>query len=415
MRSRPPDAESPRPAVGRKLVLRAPRGYRRRPPRWPSTSAPASRSVASGPTGSCRSIPLSPTASFSPSAALPISSMSTIWASPGLPVGISEVGIVPAAPMPVRDDAMPVVLGCDAGMSLSVSGQVVPLRAETTVGALRAGALVTAVPCGPIHLASGEQELTVNPSGAFSVNRVQVRTDRWSSAPASEASQRVSRPTTLRWDATHREAKVDAAPSTRVLVIPESTNPGWKARLDGTDLQPLTVNGWQQGWIIPAGTSGTVALTYPLDGPYRWSLGLGLAVLAVVLALAFGGARWSRYESSPSGLDPLDHRNSPTVLGAVAFLGASWLLAGWWGLALSTVVGAGMWRWTTRKDQRPLRRRPVVAAFTLFFFAATCGLAAGPWKSPTGYNGFDWWVQALALAAVAVTMWRSILHRNLST
>ncbi len=405
----------PAPQLVEKLVLRAPRGYPAAPTEVAVDLGTGEQIRRVGPDGV---VPLDPAVTdrivLTVRRAADLINVNDLGFARPAPVGISEVGIVPAAPMPVRDDAMPVVLGCDAGMSLSVSGQVVPLRAETTVGALRAGAPVTAVPCGPIHLASGEQELTVNPSGAFSVNRVQVRTDRWSSAPASEASQRVSRPTTLRWDATHREAKVDAAPSTRVLVIPESTNPGWKARLDGTDLQPLTVNGWQQGWIIPAGTSGTVALTYPLDGPYRWSLGLGLAVLAVVLALAFGGARWSRYESSPSGLDPLDHRNSPTVLGAVAFLGASWLLAGWWGLALSTVVGAGMWRWTTRKDQDRYGGAPVVAAFTLFF-AATCGLAAGPWKSPTGYNGFDWWVQALALAAVAVTMWRSILHRNLST
>jgi arabinofuranan 3-O-arabinosyltransferase len=74
------------------------------------------------------------------------------------------------------------------------------------------------------------------------------------------------------------------------------------------------------------------------------------------------------------------------------------------------VVGAGMWRWATRKDRDRYRGAPVVAAFTLFF-AATCGLAAGPWKSSTGYNGFDWWVQALALAAIAVTMWRSILDQ----
>ncbi len=324
-------------------------------------------------------------------------------------VGISEIGIVPAAPMPIPDDHRPVRLGCDAGLTMSVSGQVVPLRADTTVGALRSGAAVTAVPCGPLALGRGEQELTVNAGPAFWVDGTELRTPRWSSADAA-AETGYRTPAVDRWDATHRRVRVDAAPATRVLVVPESANPGWRARLLGTDLTPLTVNGWEQGWIVPAGAHGTIDLTYPLDGPYRWSLGLGLAALAVVLALASVPLRWSRHTG---GLAPAEMPAETGAgagasrLGALGCLGAWWLLAGWWGLAVSALVGAGLWWWARSPGRR--RGAPVVAVFGLFF-AAACGLAAGPWRSPTGYHGFDWWVQGLALAAVALVMWRSVLR-----
>jgi len=48
-----------------------------------------------------------------------------------------------------------------------------------------------------------------------------------------------------------------------VLVVPESINPGWTARMaDNSVLAPVTVNGWQQGWVLPAGASGPVTLSF---------------------------------------------------------------------------------------------------------------------------------------------------------
>ncbi|NNG97389.1 DUF3367 domain-containing protein [Gordonia araii NBRC 100433] len=466
----------PAPQRVEKLVLGLPRGY---------PAAPTEVAVDLGTGEQVRRVAADGTVSLEPAVTdrivltvrrgSDLINVNTLGFARQAPVGISEVAIVPAAPMPMRDDRRPIHIGCDAGLSMSVSGQVVPLRVDTTVGALRSGAPVTALPCGPVLLGGGEQELSVNPGAGFTVDTVDLRTRAagdsphsrpWSrytgSAGASPAldhlegsahghgdrtpptekeeysdgdrviatKERSYRdPATERWDATTRRVRVDPSTTDRVLVVPESMNPGWRARLNGTDLTALTVNGWQQGWVIPAGASGTVELAFPLDGLYRWALGLGLALLAAVLALAFvrvGGrgrvgetrSPWSRYTrlaSSPGtrppwGTSPTGQSSPrPPWTGAAAWLVASWLLAGWPGLALSTSVGAAVWWWTQNRDRWP--GAPVVAAFTLFF-AATCALASGPWKSPTGYNGFEWWVQALALAAVAVTMWRSILDQN---
>ena len=59
------------------------------------------------------------------------------------------------------------------------------------------------------------------------------------------------------WTADHREVDVPPSQASRVLVVPESINPGWTARTaDGAELTPVTVNGWQQGWVVPAGHAG---------------------------------------------------------------------------------------------------------------------------------------------------------------
>ena len=73
-----------------------------------------------------------------------------------------------------------------------------------------------------------------------------------------------------------------------MLVVPESVNPGWTARTaDGAALTPVIVNGWQQGWVVPAGEPGTVTLSFPLQRhlPRRIDRGLCLLPLLLVMAL----------------------------------------------------------------------------------------------------------------------------------
>ena len=73
-----------------------------------------------------------------------------------------------------------------------------------------------------------------------------------------------------------------------MLVVPESINPGWTARTaDGSALTPVTVNGWQQGWVVPPGTAGAVTLEFPSNTPYRAGLVGGLALLPLLALLAF--------------------------------------------------------------------------------------------------------------------------------
>ncbi|MFE7665663.1 glycosyltransferase family 2 protein [Streptomyces celluloflavus] len=72
----------------------------------------------------------------------------------------------------------------------------------------------------------------------------------------------------------------------RVLRIADAADAGWQATLDGKPLKPVTLDGWAQGFELPAG-GGQLDLTH--DGPLGHSLWLAaqglLAVVLVVLAL----------------------------------------------------------------------------------------------------------------------------------
>lgn len=72
----------------------------------------------------------------------------------------------------------------------------------------------------------------------------------------------------------------------RVLRLADSASDGWSATLDGKPLTPTTVDGWAQGFELPA-AGGRLDVTY--DDPightaWLWAQGL-LAVVLVVLAL----------------------------------------------------------------------------------------------------------------------------------
>ena len=83
----------------------------------------------------------------------------------------------------------------------------------------------------------------------------------------------------------------------------------------GARLTPVTVNGWQQGWVVPAGDPGNITLTFASNSLYRAGLALGLALLPLLAVLAL----WRRRGSS-------DRRSAGTYLesGALGGGGGVW-------------------------------------------------------------------------------------------
>ena len=72
----------------------------------------------------------------------------------------------------------------------------------------------------------------------------------------------------------------------RVLRVADAVDPGWHATLDGRALDPVTVDGWAQGFTLPA-DGGRLDLTYdtPLTHTaWLWAQGF-LALVVLVLAL----------------------------------------------------------------------------------------------------------------------------------
>ncbi len=150
------------------------------------------------------------------------------------PPGLAEVSALDTRGAPIaaadaaRNRARAIDLPCGRGPIIGVAGQFVQTSVATTVGALLDGEPVTAKPCRsePITLPAGQQELLVSPGAAFVVDGVQL-----AGPLASQLRTAATVPAaTGDWSADHRELDVPPSASSRVLVVPESINPG----LDGS-------------------------------------------------------------------------------------------------------------------------------------------------------------------------------------
>ena len=97
--------------------------------------------------------------------------------------------------------------------------------------------------------------------------------------PVTVASGRVEAHTT-----------VPAGPEGRMLRLADSAAPGWHATLDGRALASATVDGWAQGFELPA-SGGRLDVTYEEPVSHVAWLGTQALLLLVVVVLALPGRR----------------------------------------------------------------------------------------------------------------------------
>lgn len=81
-------------------------------------------------------------------------------------------------------------------------------------------------------------------------------------------------------------APVSSADHERTVVLSERASSGWRASLNGQALRPVTVDGWAQGFVLPAGASGKLQITHelPLHRTFVW-IGFGVLAVTVLVAL----------------------------------------------------------------------------------------------------------------------------------
>jgi arabinofuranan 3-O-arabinosyltransferase len=68
--------------------------------------------------------------------------------------------------------------------------------------------------------------------------------------------------------------------------VAQNYNSGWTATLGGHTLTPIRLDGWQQGYVVPAGSAGVVKMVMAPDRIFRLLLAFGAALLVALLALA---------------------------------------------------------------------------------------------------------------------------------
>ncbi len=316
------------------------------------------------------------------------------------PPGLAEIVPLDARGAPIAaadaaaNRARTISLACGRGPIIGVAGQFVQTSVSTTVGALLDNEPIPARPCsGPITLPVGQQELLISPGPTFIVDGVQLASplaDRLGSATTASVD-------TSRWTSDHRDVVVPASDTTRVLVVPESVNPGWSARSgDGERLTPVTVNGWQQGWVLPEGTAGTVTLGFDSNSTYRAGLIGGLALLPLLVALAFLPSR--RPRAPGSAARPWQ---PPAVARGAAVVAVGALVSG---IAGAVVAGGLLGLRHLLRARENIWNATVVATAAVGLILAGAVLSQNPWRSVDGYVGHSAGVQFLALLSVVAVV-----------
>lgn len=285
-----------------------------------------------------------------------------------------------------------VTVGCETGPVLIVDGVAYRTSVTATVAELAAGVEVPATLCDTdvVGMNPGRVDVDVEPGAAFVASSLRL-TVPGTEVPATD-------PVELRkgtWTENLREVTVPAGDEDRLVVVPESTNVGWVARTaDGSVATPVVVDGWQQGWIVPAGPEQTLTLEFATDRWYRLGIFGGLLLLLPLFALAWWPRR--RDPEADPGPMPRTWRSATVALGGL--LAAAVVLTGWVGAVV--VVAGALGVGVLERRGAAVTSRLLVGVAGGATMLATALLSTGPWRAPDGYVGHSALIQFAALVGV---------------
>ncbi|MCM3925713.1 DUF3367 domain-containing protein, partial [Frankia sp. AiPs1] len=198
-------------------------------------------------------------------------------------VGGTASFLPPPRGTPPADDE-PLVVPCGSGPSLIVDGHRYPLRITGRNSDVTSVLPVQVSLCtdeGRVTLPAGPHHLRVDqgPTSILVDSLALVGAGRQPAEQAARATQ------VGRWSAEHRTVQIGAG-ERAFLAVRENANTSWTAKLGGTTLQPVRLDGWQQGWIVPAGAGGTVVIDNAPGVEFRRNLIVGLLLVIVLVGLA---------------------------------------------------------------------------------------------------------------------------------
>ncbi|WP_052442610.1 alpha-(1-_3)-arabinofuranosyltransferase domain-containing protein, partial [Streptacidiphilus neutrinimicus] len=335
-----------------------------------------------------------------------------------LPLGLAQASF-PALrdlqPKPA-DPGASFQLPCGQGPQLSVDGRSYLTSASGTLEALLAQQPVVVTLCttgttgttgGRLALAAGTHRLdapgdaageSLALTGATLVGASE-RAALSRTEPAPGAAVRTTG--AWSWGQEARSVTVGQGPAA-YLEVHENAAPGWSATLNGRSLRAVTLDGWQQAFLLPAGAGGVVRLSYSPQTWYVVALTTGGFLLLLVLATAVWAPRRQRLgaaASLPSARARTSGRLSTgliagPVVGLVVLALVGGPLAG-------VVLALGALWWWRPESARVVGPVVAVAAMTAAGVIAAVDVRHG--LTP-GQGAFSAAAQACALTALAAAL-----------
>jgi arabinofuranan 3-O-arabinosyltransferase len=318
--------------------------------------------------------------------------------------GISELRLGGADFLPLHLSDTPVVRPCGTGPTIRVNGVARRTGLVASAAELAAGAVVEARLCGVGAAAASPatQEAVALHAGT---NDIDVLAATGAAVPVSLVLTPSGRPPAAVPTATPLPVTggavtrvLDPAPGSSVVVLRENVNAGWRASQDGRRLTPLTVDGWQQGFLLRG--EGPVTVDFTPDAHYRLGLGAGLLAALALVGVVLVGARRTRPDPRP----PLAERSVPLPVTALVLVVAGGLLAGAAGVAMAAaaiVAGAVL---ATRPGWLSAMATTAAAAAAAACVVAGLAFAVRPWGRLEGWAGDQPWVTYVLLVPLFATL-----------
>ncbi|MER5832171.1 alpha-(1-_3)-arabinofuranosyltransferase [Streptomyces sp. NPDC002130] len=252
-----------------------------------------------------------------------------------LPVGLTEA-YIPSLDQyrtPQPDGTRKFSVPCGKGPVVALDGELYRTGAKGTVRDLveRRGVEVTLCQEGrddtEVRLDAGEHRLEGGDAGPLALTDVTLTRGTVPEAAAAGRDLRIRD-----WLGDRRAVTVGSGAAS-YLTTYENFNDGWRATLNGKELTPVRLDGWQQGWRVPAGAGGAVELSYEPATTYDAALIGSGAGVAVLLGLAL----WRRRAPNPDAAQP-----APPLpglwLGTVALTLVAVVIAGWFALLVPALA-----------------------------------------------------------------------------
>ncbi|WP_162794376.1 alpha-(1-_3)-arabinofuranosyltransferase domain-containing protein [Nocardioides houyundeii] len=222
------------------------------------------------------------------SRAAPSSFETSAGAQRSVPVGVAEIEVV-GAPAPTLDGTTDELL-CGSGPNLTIGEQTVPTRVTVSARDLQRNRAVMATTCEDVLVPSGDLLVEAG-SAAWSVDAAVLESaTRTPLEPGVTDTPLVL--ATGSWStaypATVAPMSQTAAEMEATLGVPVPEGSGWRAVAAGQQLDPVTLDGWAQGWRLPRGAEAVRVEYGPrqslrLAGAAAWAWWALLVALATLL------------------------------------------------------------------------------------------------------------------------------------
>ena len=219
------------------------------------------------------------------------------WYSNGLvalPVSVAEVRIGDSRRLGPPSD---IDTGCRDDLVL-IDGRSVPVRITGPATDALARRELQVEGCHAAVLGPPESVIVTAPGSVTGIDIDQlVLSGPHRVPPPAAGSDGVD---AVRHSDTAYTVQVPQRATDRWLVLGQSHNRGWHATVGGSDLgPPVVIDGFANGWLLPAGGAATLELRWTPQRLVDWALRISLLAVAAVALIAWRG-RGDRGEPRPA-------------------------------------------------------------------------------------------------------------------